>query len=888
MEIVSMRDYQGRNIYSHKPVIRMTVDLGYLSNRFTKELPGFNEKLLEFFPGLNKHYCSPGYPGGFVERLQEGTLVSHVTEHLAIELQCLMGYDVYFGKTRVFQEPDLYHIIYEYINQACAMNFGYAAAKIVLALVSGESDSIEAILRQLQRRSLDSDLGPSTRAIWNEARRRQIPVRRLGEDSLLQLGYGKYMRFIEASLPDSTSSIAVDLAKNKHLVKCLLQENNIPVPEGGIADSEEAAVVLAEQIAYPVTIQPWDGNQGKGVTVNIENETGVRKAYRAASLYRKRVIVEKHIWGKDYRVLVVGDQVVGVAERRPPSVTGDGIHSLAELVELENSKPFRGKGHEKAMTEIQIDSVSREYLDKVGLSSDYVPPLGQVVLLRANGNLSTGGTARDCTREIHPDNKAIAIKAARIIGLEVAGIDMVADDISRSISPGYGAIIEVNAAPGLRMHLQPLEGEGRNVAANILDNMYPAGTPSSIPIISITGTNGKTTVTRLISHVMSLTGKKVGMTCSSGTYIGDECISEGDNTGPISARSILYNREVEAAVLETARGGIIRQGLAYDLADVGIIVNISDDHLGLDGVKSLEDLAFVKSLVVEAVKADGYAVLNADDSMCESILPRVKSKLLLFSQVNNNPLIEHHIKEGGRAVLLENAIIYLYNGINRMPLMGIHEIPITFQGRALANIENCLAATAGLWALDVPNSIIRLGLSSFKSDPLSNQGRFNLFDLGDFQVLLDYGHNEKAYQSITQFASTLSARRLVGVIGMPGDRSEQAIFNVGKISGQFFDRIYIKEDRDLRGRAPGHVAGILYHGAISGGAEEKEVVIINDELEALQNAMDNARSGDLIIMFYEKFAPAFQLVQKYMDVVQPISILQDKPAFMPAVGSAIQ
>lgn len=598
--------------------------------------------------------------------------------------------------------------------------------------------------------------------------------------------------------------------------------------------------------------------------------------------------MEKHIWGKDYRVLVVGDQVVGVAERRPPSVTGDGIHSLAELVELENSKPFRGKGHEKAMTEIQIDSVSREYLDKVGLSSDYVPPLGQVVLLRANGNLSTGGTARDCTREIHPDNKAIAIKAARIIGLEVAGIDMVADDISRSISPGYGAIIEVNAAPGLRMHLQPLEGEGRNVAANILDNMYPAGTPSSIPIISITGTNGKTTVTRLISHVMSLTGKKVGMTCSSGTYIGDECISEGDNTGPISARSILYNREVEAAVLETARGGIIRQGLAYDLADVGIIVNISDDHLGLDGVKSLEDLAFVKSLVVEAVKADGYAVLNADDSMCESILPRVKSKLLLFSQVNNNPLIEHHIKEGGRAVLLENAIIYLYNGINRMPLMGIHEIPITFQGRALANIENCLAATAGLWALDVPNSIIRLGLSSFKSDPLSNQGRFNLFDLGDFQVLLDYGHNEKAYQSITQFASTLSARRLVGVIGMPGDRSEQAIFNVGKISGQFFDRIYIKEDRDLRGRAPGHVAGILYHGAISGGAEEKEVVIINDELEALQNAMDNARSGDLIIMFYEKFAPAFQLVQKYMDVVQPISILQDKPAFMPAVGSAIQ
>lgn len=888
MEIVSVQDYQGRNIYSHKPVIKMTVDLGYLSNRFTKELPGFNEKLLRLFPGLNRHYCSPGYEGGFVNRLQEGTLVSHVTEHLAIELQCLMGYDVYFGKTRVIEEPDLYHIIYEYRNQACAMDFGYAAAGIVLALVNHETDKIEEILQQLQQLSLDSNLGPSTRAIWDEARRRQIPVRRLGEDSLLQLGYGRYMRFIEASLPDSTSSIAVDLAKNKQLVKCLLQDNNIPVPEGGIADSEEAAIVLAKQIGYPVTLKPWDGNQGKGVTVNIENEAGVRKAYKAASLYRRRVIVEQHIWGKDYRVLVIGEQVVAVAERRPPSITGDGIHSLSELIELENRRPYRGKGHEKAMTEIHIDSVSREYLEKMGFSSHSIPASGQVVLLRANGNLSTGGTARDCTLEIHPDNKALAIKAARIIGLEVAGIDMVADDISRSINQGTGAIIEVNAAPGLRMHLQPLEGEGRNVAEDILNIMYPTGTPSSIPIISVTGTNGKTTVTRLISYIMSLTGKKVGMTCSSGTYIGQECISQGDNTGPISARSLLYNREVEAAVLETARGGIIRKGLAYDLADVGIIVNISDDHLGLNGINNLEDLAFVKSLVVEAVKPDGYAVLNADDSLTETIMPRIKSRLLLFSQSKNNQLINLHIEEGGRAVLLDNDIIYLYTHLNRIPLLGIEEIPITFGGRALCNIENSLAATAGLWAMGIPNSIIRLGLSSFKPNPLSNEGRFNLFDLGHFQVLLDYGHNMMAYQSVTQFAGTLSASRLVGIIGMPGDRSDQAIFNVGKISGQVFDKIYIKEDQDLRGRDPGQVASILYHGAISGGLDIKEVDIIASELEALQNAMDNARAGDLIIMFYEKFAPAFNLLQEYMNTVQPISLLQDSFAFIPAVGSAIQ
>lgn len=888
MKIISMREYQGRNIYSHKPVVKMTVDLGYLKNTLTKELAGFNERLLQLFPGLYNHFCSPGYAGGFIDRLQEGTLVSHVTEHLAIELQCMMGYDVYFGKTRVIEEPDIYYVIYEYSNQACAMDFGYAAAGIVLALINEEDDIIEGILRRLQRLSTDSALGPSTRAIWTEARRRNIPVRRLGENSLLELGYGKHMRFIEASLPDDTSSIAVDLAKNKQLVKCLLQENQIPVPPGGIADSEEAAVVLAEQIGYPLTLKPWDGNQGRGVTVNIRDEAGVRKAYKAASRYRNRVIVEKHIEGKDYRVLVIGNQVVAVAERRPPSITGDGINTISELVELENQRAYRGKGHEKIMTEIHIDSVSREYLARMGFKPDDIPASEQVVCLRANGNLSTGGTARGCTGEIHPANKAMAVKAARIIGLEVAGIDMVVNDISQSMNPANGAIIEVNAAPGLRMHLQPLEGESRNVAADILDHMYPEGIPSSIPVISITGTNGKTTVTRLISHIISLTGKKVGMTCSSGTYIGKECISQGDNTGPISARSVLYNREVEVAVLETARGGIIRKGLAYDLAEVGIIVNISEDHLGLNGVNTLEDLAFVKSLVAEAVKPDGYVVLNADDNMTEAIMPRIKSNLILFSQDDKNPLIKQHIEKGERAVLVENGIIYQYTKENRMPLLGISEIPLTFEGRALCNIENCLAATAGLLALGLPESIIRLGLSSFAANPAINEGRFNLFNLGDFQVLLDYGHNPRAYQSVAQFASTLSVSRLVGVIGLPGDRTNQAIFQVGEISGSLFDKVYIKEDVDLRGRDPGEVAAILYHGAISGGVDPKEVLIMRSELEALQTAIDDARPGDLIIMFYEEFEPLWHLVQGYLDSVQqPISQLTDWPALIPVVGTGV-
>lgn len=864
MKIISMSNYRGRNIFSHKPVIKMIVDLGDLTETSTKELRAFNERLLKYFPGLRTHYCSPGYEGGFVQRLQEGTLVSHVTEHLALELQCIVGYDVYFGKTRVVEEPSTYCIVYEYINERCAMECGYAAVEIVLSLARNEIVRIDEILNRLHRLSLETDLGPSTQAIYNEAMRRHIPVRRLGEDSLLQLGYGKHMRFIEASLPGTTSSIAVDLAKNKQLAKELLREHQIPVPEGGVADSEDAAVLLANHIGYPIVIKPMDGNQGKGVTANIQDETLLRRAYRLASYYTKRVIVERYIQGKDYRILVVGDQVSAVAERKAPYVVGDGIHSIMELLAEENKNPDRGVGHEKPLTSIYLDSVAKEYLFRSGFEVDDIPKAGEIVYIRENGNLSTGGSARDCTLEIHPLNKAMAVKAAKVIGLEVAGIDLVMDDISQLLTPQNGAIIEVNAAPGLRMHLYPTEGQGRNVAADILDYIYPQGTSSSIPVISVTGTNGKTTVTRMIRHVLSLTGKKVGMTCSSGTYIGEDCISEGDNTGPVSAQSILYNGDVELAVLETARGGIVRKGLGYDLADVGVIVNISDDHLGLDGIDTIEDMAFVKSLVVEAIKPGGYAVLNADDSMTGHIARRVECNLVFFSQNRMNSLLERHICQGGMAVVLENDFIYLYQNKSKLVVMKVSDIPITFNGKAICNIENSLAAAASLFALGISDQMIRMGLSTFKPDPIANAGRFNLFNIGYFRVLLDYGHNLSGYQSVLQFVKNLNAQRLVGVIGMPGDRIDKAIFEVGHVSGQVFSKIYIKEDSDLRGRKPGEVAGILYHGAVSGGAKRDSIEIIPSEKDALETAIINASPGDLIVMFYEKFDPVYELVQEYI------------------------
>ncbi len=865
MRIMEITNYSGRNIFCHKPVTKMVIDLEEFAEISTKQLPGFNERLLNMFPGLKSHFCSTGYEGGFVDRLQEGTLLSHVTEHLALELQSIMGYTVYYGKTRFLEEPSIYYIVYEHINELCAMEFGRAAAEIISALARNESVLLEEILDWLRSLTLESDLGPSTQAIWDEARTRQIPVRRLGQDSLLQLGHGKHLRLIEASLPDTTSCIAVDLAKNKEVTNAMLRENGIPVPEGYMACSEDEAVLLAKQLGYPIVIKPLNGNQGKGVMSNIDNEKLLRRAYRIACRYTDQIIVEEYIPGNDYRILVVGDKVSAAAERKPPCILGDGIHSIKELVEAENNNPHRGEGHEKPLTKIKLDSVAKESLARSGLTEDSVPKFGEIVYLRENGNLSTGGSARDCTREIHPSNKALAVKAAKIIGLEVAGIDMVIDDISHPLTPQNGAIIEVNAVPGLRMHLYPAEGQPQNVAADILDLIYPEGAPFSIPIISITGSNGKTTVTRMISHVLSLTGKKVGMTCSSGTYIGEECVSKGDNTGLLSAHSVLYNKEVETAVLETARGGIIRKGLGYDTADVGIIVNVSEDHLGLDGIDTLEEMAFVKALIVEAVKPQGYAILNADDDMVVHINQRVQCNLIYFSRNRDNPLIEDHIIQGGTAVVFENGIVLIYHQYQPIPLLSINEIPITFDGKAICNVENSLAAVAGLFALGIDNPTIRSGLRSFKPDPVANAGRFNLFDLGGFQVLLDYGHNPSGYHSVLEFAKSLNAGRLVGVIGMPGDRIDRMIYEVGEISGRTFSQIYIKEDTDLRGRKPGEVADLLYQGVLGGGAHTGNIEIICSEIDALRTAIYNAFPGDLIVMFYENFEPSLELIEKFIN-----------------------
>lgn len=813
-------------------------------------------------PGLKTHVCSLGYEGGFAERLSEGTYLAHVTEHMVLELQSLMGYDVYYGKSRATEKPEVYYLVFEYKNEKLAVECLLAAVEIINMLISGEMPDIEAICSNLKRMAAESDMGTTTEAIYREAKKRKIPVICLEHSSVLQLGNGIYTRYLEASLTDRCGCVAADMASNKHLTKQILSVAGLPVPRGDIAYTFRSAAAAAASIGWPVVVKPFDANQGKGVFTNIGDIKELEKAYETAARYSHAVLVEKHIPGKDYRLLVVGGKMVAAAERRAPFVIGDGINTIKQLIDIENRNPLRGEDHEKPLTIIRIDDMTRQVLAKSGYDENSIPPAGEKVQLRFNGNLSTGGTARDCTDEVHPYNAELAVKAAQLMELDIAGIDITCGDISAPLDEENGAIIEVNAAPGLRMHIYPTEGMPRNVAGDILEYLYPKGQPTSIPIISVTGTNGKTTVVRMIAHTLGLDGTVVGMTTTSGIYIGRECILKGDNTGVLSAAQVLKDTRVEAAVLETARGGIIKRGLGYDLADVGVIVNISDDHLGMDGVETLEDLAKVKSLVAEAVKPDGSAVLNADDKMTPFILEQISCKPLLFAAKYDNLLLQKYVKDGHKAVYVRDGAVYTSANGNENFIARIEDIPVTFGGKAACNIENTLAAVSSLYALGIPPERIREGILSFKPDISANPGRFNIFGMDGFTVMLDYGHNIAGYSAAIDVMKGFGATLYTGVIGMPGDRREESILEVGRLCGRSFSKVYIKEDSDLRGRDAGEVADLLYGAVISEGMDKNSVNVIYQETKALEAAIMDAVPGEMIIMFYEEFEPAVEVIER--------------------------
>lgn len=878
IRLEDVRLYEGPNIYAYQPVVRGTLTIGRWDDIPSNTIPGFVDGLLSLLPGLLEHTCSRGYEGGFVERLREGTYLAHIIEHVSIELQYRLGFNVGYGKTRGTGRPGCYHVIVTAESVAAGKEALNSAVDIVKRLLPPGNDrsQLESLLqenlRRIRRVARRYDLGPSTRAIVEAALAKGIPVLRLGTHaSLVQLGYGCHQKRVQATVTAQTSAIGVDIASDKWLTKRLLQDLRIPVPEGRIAEDEDEAVEEAKRLGTPVAVKPFNANHGRGVSLGLIDEMEIRTAFRLAKIYSQEILVEQQVHGNDYRLLVVDGKMVAASLRHPAQVVGDGVLTVRQLVEKENGSPLRGDDHELPLTKIPIDPVTVMVLARQGLTLDSVPAAGRIVLLRESGNLSTGGTAEDVTDLVHPANSEVASRAVRALGLDVAGVDVVAKDIGIPLELQGGAIIEVNASPGLRMHLFPTRGQRREVAKAIVDMLFPGDTPSRIPIVSITGSNGKTTTTRLIGHILRAAGLRVGMTTSDGIYIGEDKVISGDTTGPWSAQTVLRDPSVEAAVLEVARGGLIEGGLGYDLSRVGVVLNVTGDHVGQHGVRNLEDLAHVKSLVVECIQPGGVAILNAEDPLVSAMAGKVRRgvKVVYFARNQNHPVLTAHLAAGGEACFIDGRQIAWAAGERMTRVAAVRDVPITFGGLARHNVENVLAATSAAIVLGIPRAVIRRALLRFAATPEQNPGRLNILEAGGIRVVIDYAHNAAGLAAAGELLRRLTAqerargRLLVGIIASPGDRRDEDIRALGEVAGRVFDRIYIKEDSDRRGRAVGEVAKLLAAGVSATSFPAGRMITVLDEAEAVRRALADAGAGDTVAIFYEKYERVVEEVSRF-------------------------
>jgi cyanophycin synthetase len=877
MKILKIQTLRGPNYWSirRQKLILMRLDLEELADKPSHQIPGFYQGLTRALPSLVEHFCSPGCRGGFLSRVQDGTMMGHIIEHVALELQELAGMFVGFGRTRETATPGIYQVAIEYTDEQAGRYAARAAVRLCQSIVeTGDysKDELEQDLNDLRTLAASAALGPSTEALVKEADARGIPWFQLSARAMLQFGYGIHQKRLQATLSDRTGILAVELASDKEGTKKILRQAGVPVPRGTVINYlDELEEAIADVGGYPIVIKPLNGNHGRGITINITSWEQAEAAYDAAKDVSRSVIVERFYQGRDHRVLVVNGKVVAVAERVPAHVIGDGTSTIEALIDKTNQDPRRGEGHDNVLTKIAVDRTSWQLLEQQGYTLETVLPDGEICYLRATANLSTGGTAVDRTDVIHPENIWLAQRVGKIIGLDIAGIDVVTTDISRPLREVDGVIVEVNAAPGFRMHVCPSSGIPRNVAEPVLNMLFPPGSPSRVPIIAITGTNGKTTTTRLIAHLFKQSGQVVGYTTTDGTYIGDYLVEPGDNTGPQSAQLILQDPTVEVAVLESARGGILRSGLAFSACDVGVVLNVAADHLGLGDIETIQQMAQVKSVVAETVLPKGYAVLNADDPLVSDMANRTKAQIAYFSMNPDNPLLLTHTQKGGLAAVYENGYLSILKGDWTLRIEQAVNVPLTLAGRAPFMIANALAASLAAFAQGIRIEDIRAALLSFRASAGQTPGRMNLFNLGTYHALIDYAHNAHSYEALAGFVQNWPGER-IGVVGGPGDRRDEDFVTLGKLSAAMFDRIIVKEDDDARGRPRGNAAKWILAG-IEQAQMDSRYEIILDEPTAIQTALDSASLNSLVVILPESVNRAIKLIEE-RHPLQPTDLVQ--------------
>ncbi len=876
MKIIDIRAMRGPNYWSiwrHKLIV-MKLDIEELEDSPTNKISGFSGRLESTFPTMYEHECSEGHPGGFFKRVKEGTWMGHVIEHLALEIQTLAGMNVGFGRTRSTGQHGVYNVVFNYMEEKAGIFAAKAAVRIADSIIKNQPYDIPADIQRLREIREEERLGPSTGSIVEEAIKRKIPWIRLNRQSLVQLGYGINQRRIQATVASTTSSIAVEIACDKEETKNLLEAASIPVPRGRVVYDEEDLETAVKVIGYPIVLKPVGGNHGRGATINVKDWPTAVEALANAKRISRGVIVERFITGFDHRLLVVDYRFIAGAKRTPALVTGDGQHTIEQLVAKVNSDPLRGYGHEKVLTAIKIDETTMSMLEEKGLTLESVLPNGEILHLKRTANLSTGGTSTDVTDIVHPFNVFMAERIARIIGLDICGIDIMTPDISVPLNENGGAVLEVNAGPGFRMHIAPAEGLPRNVAEPVVDMLYPPGSTARIPIIAVTGTNGKTTTTRLIAHIVKTMGYKVGFTTTDGIYIQNRMVEKGDCTGPLSTEFVLRDPTVDFAVLECARGGILKAGLGFHNCDIAIVTNVAADHLGLKDINTIEEMARVKSVVAESALPEGYSILNADDDLVFEMRKNIKANIALFSLDEFNPRIIRHCENGGIAAIVENGYITICKGTWKIRVDKVINIPLTFSGKAVFMIQNVLPAVLAGFLRGFKVEDIRLALETFIPSPTQTPGRMNMFQFKNFTVMVDYAHNPAGFQAIARFLDKLDNKLKVGVIAGVGDRRDEDIIQLGFLSSQMFSEIIIRQDKNLRGRTEKEIIDLMMKGVHSDDPNKK-VKVIQSELEAIDYAIKNAKKGSFIVICSDVVPDALQQILKYKEEEDHFEILKE-------------